>query len=214
VYTDCLLFSESIVSQTAWWIFLPACIGMNFFPGPNNLVALVHGTETDAWRASLAGLARLPVMILMLMLLAVGLEVLLATSAAAFQWIRLVGALYLLWMAWRAFTAHVRVGSASGERVSLWRMARTEALIAGTNPKLILIFYAFFPQFVNPSAPIAPQIVVMGGTFLLIEIAAIALYAYGGQWLARLLSDEQGARWVSRITGVALASAACLIILP
>ena len=58
---------------------------MNFFPGPNNLVALVHGTETDAWRASLAGLARLPVMILMLMLLAVGLEVLLATSAAAFR---------------------------------------------------------------------------------------------------------------------------------
>ena len=67
---------------------------------------------------------------------------------------------------------------------------------------------------VNPSAPIAPQIVVMGGTFLLIEIAAIALYAYGGQWLARLLSDEQGARWVSRINGIALASAACLIILP
>lgn len=214
MYTECLYRSEFSVSQTAWWIFLPACIGMNFFPGPNNLVALVHGTESTALRASLAGLARLPVMIVMLVLLAVGLEALLAASADAFQWIRGIGAAYLLWMAYRAFTARVRLRHQDDGGQSLWQMARTEALIAGTNPKLILIFYAFFPQFVNPDDPVVPQIIVMGGTFLLIEIAAIALYAYGGQWLARLLSDEGGARWVSRLTGIALASAACLIVIP
>ena len=64
------------MSAAQWWIFLPACIGMNFFPGPNNLLALVHGVRTDAKYATVAGLARLPVMVVMLVLLAVGLEVL------------------------------------------------------------------------------------------------------------------------------------------
>ena len=45
------------MSAAQWWIFLPACIGMNFFPGPNNLLALVHGVRTDARHATLAGLA-------------------------------------------------------------------------------------------------------------------------------------------------------------
>ena len=54
------------MSAAQWWIFLPACIGMNFFPGPNNLVALVHGIRTNARRATVAGLARLPVMVVML----------------------------------------------------------------------------------------------------------------------------------------------------
>ena len=58
----------------AWLIFVPACIGMNFFPGPNNMLALVNGTQSSAWRASVAGLARLPVMVVMLVLLAFGLD--------------------------------------------------------------------------------------------------------------------------------------------
>jgi len=202
------------VSEAAWWIFLPACIGMNFFPGPNNLVALVHATESNAARAAFAGMARLPVMVLMLVLLAAGLEALLAASEQAFQWIRVIGALYLLWMAWQTVRSRVRLSAEPRAAKSIWQMARAESLIAGTNPKLILIFYAFFPQFVNPSDPVVPQIAIMGVTFLVIEIAAIALYAYGGQWLSQVLSDGAGSRWIARITGAALASAACLMILP
>lgn len=84
------------MNAAQWWIFLPACIGMNFFPGPNNLLALVHGTRTNARQATLAGLARLPAMVVMLVLLAVGLEALLAVSAQAFHWLRVIGAAYLL----------------------------------------------------------------------------------------------------------------------
>ena len=80
------------MNAAQWWIFLPACVGMNFFPGPNNLLALVHGTRTTAQNATIAGLARLPVMVVMLVLLALGLEALLALSANAFQWLRIVGA--------------------------------------------------------------------------------------------------------------------------
>ena len=179
------------MNAAQWWIFLPACIGMNFFPGPNNLLALVHGTRTTARHATLAGLARLPAMVVMLILLALGLEALLALSADAFQWLRLVGAAYLLWMAWQALHAIVETEFAMELNKTIWMMARSEALVAFTNPKLILIFYAFFPQFIDPFDAIAPQVTVMGSTFLLIEIAAIGLYAFGGRWLQTRLEDGE-----------------------
>ena len=202
------------MSAAQWWIFLPACIGMNFFPGPNNLLALVHGVRTDARYATVAGLARLPVMVVMLVLLAVGLEALLALSASAFQWLRVVGAGYLLWMAWQSITVVVPTRFDLEARKTLWLMARSEAVVAFTNPKLILIFYAFFPQFIDPGKPVVPQVIVMGGTFILIEIAAIGLYAFGGRWLQERFHDGQGSKWLSRFTAVALTAAAGLILVP
>ena len=202
------------MSAAQWWIFLPACIGMNFFPGPNNLLALVHGVRTDARYATVAGLARLPVMVVMLVMLAVGLEALLALSASAFQWLRGVGAGYLLWMAWQSITVVVPTRLDLEARKTLWLMARSEALVAFTNPKLILIFYAFFPQFIDPVKPVIPQIIVMGGTFILIEIGAIGLYAFGGRWLQERFEDGQSSRWLSRFTAVALTAAAGLILVP
>ena len=202
------------MSAAQWWIFLPACIGMNFFPGPNNLLALVHGVRTDARHATVAGLARLPVMVVMLVLLAAGLEALLALSASAFQWLRVVGAGYLLWMAWQSLNVVVPTAFDLEVRKTLWLMARSEALVAFTNPKLILIFYAFFPQFIDPVKPVMPQIIVMGGTFILIEIGAIGLYAFGGRWLQERFEDGQSSRWLSRFTAVALTAAAGLILVP
>ena len=202
------------MSAAQWWIFLPACIGMNFFPGPNNLLALVHGVRTDARHATVAGLARLPVMVVMLFLLAAGLEALLALSASAFQWLRVVGAGYLLWMAWQSLNVVVPTRFDLEVRKTLWLMARSEALVAFTNPKLILIFYAFFPQFIDPVKPVMPQIIVMGGTFILIEIGAIGLYAFGGRWLQERFEDGQSSRWLSRFTAVALTAAAGLILVP
>ena len=202
------------MSAAQWWIFLPACIGMNFFPGPNNLLALVHGVRTDARYATVAGLARLPVMVVMLVLLAAGLEALLALSASAFQWLRVVGAGYLLWMAWQSLNVVVPTRFDLEVRKTLWLMARSEALVAFTNPKLILIFYAFFPQFIDPVKPVMPQIIVMGGTFILIEIGAIGLYAFGGRWLQERFEDGQSSRWLSRFTAVALTAAAGLILVP
>lgn len=202
------------MSAAEWWIFLPACIGMNFFPGPNNLLALVHGTRTSARMAIVAGMARLPMMVLMLLLLGYGLEALLALSADAFQWLRYGGAAYLIWMAYRSLLLRVDLAGVVEQRTALWGMARSEALVAITNPKLILIFYAFFPQFINPALPVWPQVTLMGGTFILIEVAAIALYAVGGFWLQAWLKDTENTRWLARFTALALVAAAALILLP
>lgn len=202
------------MNEAQWWVFLPACIGMNFFPGPNNLIALVHGTREGIARSSLAGLARLPVMVIMLILLAVGLEALLAMSENAFYIMRFAGAAYLLYMAWQTLSARVNFSAIDGRQNGIWQMAKAEALIASTNPKLILIFTAFFPQFIEPSAEVAPKVAIMGGTFILIEVAAIVAYASGGKGLQRLLSKDDNAKWLARATALALTAAAGLILIP
>lgn len=202
------------MTEAQWWIFLPACIGMNFFPGPNNLIALIHGTRTSILSASIAGLARLPVMVVMLVLLAVGLEALLALSPDAFFFMKLIGSGYLLYMAYQALRTQVSINSVEANETSLWSMARSEAIVASTNPKLILIFTAFFPQFMDPTDNIPAQVTVMGGTFIIIEIGAIAAYASGGRWLQRILADQSNTKWLARFTATALTAAACLILLP
>jgi len=202
------------MNEAQWWVFLPACIGMNFFPGPNNLIALVHGTRVGITASSIAGLARLPVMVIMLVLLAIGLEALLAMSENAFYMMRFAGAAYLLYMAWQTLSARVNFSGVDGNQSSMWAMVKAEALIASTNPKLILIFTAFFPQFIQPAEPVAPQVAVMGGTFILIEIAAIVAYASGGKGLQRMLSKDDNAKWLARFTALALAAAAGLILIP
>lgn len=202
------------MNEAQWWVFLPACIGMNFFPGPNNLIALVHGTRVGITASSIAGLARLPVMVIMLVLLAIGLEALLAMSENAFYMMRFAGAAYLLYMAWQTLSARVSFSSVDGNQSTMWAMVKAEALIASTNPKLILIFTAFFPQFIQPTEPVAPQVAVMGGTFILIEIAAIVAYASGGKGLQRMLTRGDNAKWLARFTALALTAAAGLILLP
>ena len=117
-------------------------------------------------------------------------------------------------MAWQALHVVVSTRFDLEVRKTLWLMARSEALVAFTNPKLILIFYAFFPQFIDPVEPVVPQIIMMGSTFVLIEIAAIGLYAFGGRWLQERFEDGQSARCLSRFTAAALTAAAGLILVP
>ena len=201
------------MSWQAWLIFVPACIGMNFFPGPNNMLALVNGTQSSAVRATLAGLARLPVMMVMILLLAMGLEWLMTQGAQVLDWIRYIGAAYLVWMGWGAWrSARDKIEFAQVTDLSIRAMAVREAIVASTNPKLFLIFGAFFPQFIVAGQDPSTQIFLMGFTFILIEVAAIAAYAFGGNALKRWLDGDKGGRVLKRGTGVALWSAAGLVL--
>ena len=197
------------MSWQAWLIFVPACIGMNFFPGPNNMLALVNATQAGSSKAIVAGLARLPIMVIMLILLAAGLEVLMEKSADMLTWIRWIGAGYLVWMGWQAWrSANVAIELEQVQDLSLRAMAIREGVVASTNPKLILIFTAFFPQFLVVDQDPIGQIFWMGLTFILIEVGAIAAYAGGGHGLRSWLDGDNGNRILKRGTGVALWGAA------
>jgi threonine/homoserine/homoserine lactone efflux protein len=193
------------MSLTAWLLFLPACFAINMAPGPNNLlsinVAARHGFAT----ALMAGTGRLVAFALMLLLAATGLAVVLHASAVFFLGIKLAGAAYLLWLAiqlWRSDATPL--AAMRDENTSLARIARQECLVAAGNPKAILVFTAFLPQFVDVAKPVLPQFAVLGASFLVLECVAIALYAYAGMHLGRWLTRADVRRAFNRVCGVFL----------
>lgn len=82
----------------------------------------------------------------------------------------------------------------------LRRLAKQEFLVAAGNPKGILIFTAFFPQFVDPSA-YAESFTVLGVTFLSLELIAISVYAAIGMRLGKYTNNSKGFRWFNRASG-------------
>jgi threonine/homoserine/homoserine lactone efflux protein len=84
---------------------------------------------------------------------------------------------------------------------------RREFLIAISNPKAILIFTAFFPQFLDRSQEPGSQLLVMGATFLVLEAVALGLYALAGAGAGRFLSSPRGQKLLNRLSGGALMAA-------
>jgi threonine/homoserine/homoserine lactone efflux protein len=90
-------------------------------------------------------------------------------------------------------------------------LARQEFWVAAGNPKAILIFTAFLPQFVVPGQPITPQFALLGAMFLLLEWVAICVYAYMGLHMRRWFADPRGKRIFNRCCAGLLSAAAVLL---
>ena len=124
------------------------------------------------------------------MLAALGLSALLAASATAFLVLKLVGGLYLLWLAVDA----IRHGSAlnvrreAGTQVSVWRTFVLGVGVNLTNPKVVLFFVTFLPQFVSAGDPYAAQkLVFFGLYFVLFNLPLCALMVLGADRVLALL---------------------------
>lgn len=193
---------------TALLLFLPACFALNMAPGPNNLLSISNATRHGFRTACLAGIGRLLAFLGMLTLASTGLAVVLHTSELLFYAIKLAGAAYLLYLAVQLWRADPTPGADNAPHAaSLWALARQEFLVAVGNPKAILIFTAFLPQFVNPAEPITPQFAVLGATFLVLEWIAIATYSYMGLHLRHWFATARGKRIFNRSCAALLASA-------
>jgi threonine/homoserine/homoserine lactone efflux protein len=192
-----------------YWLFLPACFALNMAFGPNNVLSLANGARDGVRYAVFAAFGRLLAFAAMILISGLGLGALLSASETLFTMLKYGGAAYLVWLGIKLFrSAPVGLsGSANGVQTrvqppvdTLRRLAKQEFLVAVGNPKAILIFTAFFPQFVDRSA-YASSFVMLGATFLLLELVAIAIYAAIGARLGTFANNAQGFRWFNRASG-------------
>ena len=186
-------------------IFIPASFALNLFPGPSNLLSMNNGVRFGFFQSLIAGLGRLLAFILMIGLAAVGLSAILTTSEVAFYVIKFFGAFYLIYLGVKTWRSPVseknRLQSIEPKRTRLSELARQEFLVAIGNPKAILIFTAFFPQFIISEQPAIFQFAVMGGVFLLLEVIAISIYAISGRELGSIIQSTPGQRLFNRFSG-------------
>jgi threonine/homoserine/homoserine lactone efflux protein len=155
-----------------------ACFVLFITPGPDMSLFLAK-TVSGGRRAGMAAmLGAFTGCLVHTMLAALGLSALLAASATAFFVLKVVGGFYLLWLAIDA----VRHGSALNVRsdalaeLSVWRTFLVGVGVNLTNPKVVLFFVTFLPQFVTPSDPYAAQkLLFFGLYFTIINLPLCAL---------------------------------------
>jgi len=194
-----------------WLIYLLSAIGLSLSPGPNGLLALTHGA-LHGWRKALytiIGGALGFVTIIALSMFGIG--ALLKTSLVWLTVMKCVGGAYLVWLGiqvWRSppIGIHVRAPVEFRAGRSLFQQGALSAL---TNPKGILFFAAFLPQFIDPTRSLFVQFLIMAATFAATEIATelfIASMAHRiSPWLRRV-----GRRFNQVCGGVFIAIGAAL----
>jgi homoserine/homoserine lactone efflux protein len=181
-----------IMNFNTWLIYLLAAIGLSLSPGPNGLLALTHGALHGRRKALYTIFGGAFGFVAVIALSMFGIGALLKASLVWLTVMKWVGGAYLVWLGiqvWRSPPIGIEV-SGSAEPRAGWSLFRQGALSALTNPKGVLFFTAFLPQFIDPTRSLFVQFLVMAGTFALIEIATeifIASMAHRiSTWLRRV----------------------------
>ncbi len=187
-----------------WLIYLVAAVGLSLTPGPNGLLSLTHGV-CYGFRPTIYTVlgGALGFFILIAASLA-GMGALLAASERAFTIAKWIGAAYLVYLGiriWRAPASIIEVDAQveGVRRAKPLRMFNQGFLVAVSNPKALIFFAAFLPQFMVPGAPFALQLAIFGGTFVIVEIVYELLLAGMAQRIAPWLTRH--GRWFNRAAG-------------
>ena len=141
-----------------------------------------------------------------------GAGALLAASATAFTAVKVMGALYLIWLGLRLALSEPSAPQAGALPANGRGAFRDGFLVTLLNPKGILFFVAFVPQFIAPDRPYAAQAAVFVLTFTALGMLNGAAYAYGADALRRVVASRTVLRWMNRAGGavIALAGVAAL----
>jgi len=194
-----------------WLIYLLAATGLSLSPGPNGLLALTHGALHGRRKALYTIFGGALGFIAVIGLPLFGIGALLQASVVWLNVMKWVGGAYLVWLGiqvWRSPPIGIEVRGSAESRPG-WSLFRQGALSALTNPKGLLFFVAFLPQFIDPDRSLFVQFVVMAGTFAAIEIVTelfIASMAHRiSPWLRRV-----GRRFNHACGGIFIAIGAAL----
>ncbi len=200
------------MSLELWVAFTVASIVLLSIPGPTVMLvisyALGSGRATGWFTVPGVTLGDFTAMTLSLL----GAGAVLAASATLFTILKLAGAAYLVWLGIQLWRAEPSVGTmttavkARSGRSMFWNAYVVTAL----NPKSIVFFIAFLPQFVDPTRPVLAQFVIMEATFLALAALNVAIWAVlAGELRARFRSPSV-LRAVNRIGGSCLIGAGAL----
>jgi len=162
-----------------WLLYLLASIGLSLTPGPNSLLALTHGALYGARRTLFTIIGGVFGFSALIALAMFGLTALLQASASVLTVLKWVGGAYLLWLGiqlWRSPALQLEVNTRAA-RLSNAAMFRQGLLSAMANPKVLLFYGAFLPQFIDPQRGLFLQFVIMAATFASVEFLVEYLLA-------------------------------------
>ena len=172
--------------------FLAAALLITATPGPDNLMVLGMGISKGRQRGIVFGLGCAFGCLSHTLLAVVGVSALIAASPAAFTLLKVAGGLYLVWLGYNALRSSgaVKIDTVKSSEESLTRLFFKGCFANAINPKVVLFFLSFLPQFVVAAhGHVGAQLAALGLTFTLQAAVLFGLLGYFsgaiGQWLSK-----------------------------
>lgn len=196
--------------ETAATFFL-ASVVLALVPGPDNIFVLTQSALQGRVAGLIVTIGLCTGLIVHTTAVALGIAVIFQASATAFTALKLVGAGYLLYLAWQAFRAAARkIQTNRSEGLSSKHLYFRGIVMNITNPKVSIFFLAFLPQFADPArGQLTYQLMGLGGLFIiatLLVFGSIALLAgLVGEWLNRSPHTQRVMNWIAGTVFAALA---------
>ena len=180
--------------------YVLACIVIILVPGPTVTLIIANSIRHGA-RAGLANVAGTQAgLAVMIAIVGIGLNTLISGMGHWFEWVRLIGAAYLIWMGVQMFRAKGTLNADGTARKPRGGFFLQGLAVALSNPKTLVFFGAFFPQFIAPQGNYTLQIIVMGLTAMIFAAVSDSTYALAASRAGRLLSASR-IKLMSRISG-------------
>jgi threonine/homoserine/homoserine lactone efflux protein len=189
------------MSLQLYLAFVAACLALALLPGPIVTLLIANGLRHGT-RAALINIAGVQLgLTIVIGIVAIGLTTLMASLGYWFDWVRFAGAAYLVWLGIKLIRTPVEGVEADAPppppRGGFFLQG---LLVSLSNPKLLLFFGAFIPQFMDMSRDHASQVTLLGVTFMVIAGITDGLYALlAGR--ARSFFSARRTRLMSRISG-------------
>lgn len=179
------------MTLNTWLIYLLACVGLSLSPGPNGLLALTHGALYGQRRTLFTITGGVLGFTAIIALSIFGIGALIQASVHWLVALKWAGGAYLVWLGihvWRSPPVALQTQTHRPPARS-WHLLRQGALSATTNPKALLFFTAFLPQFMDTRHGLWLQFAILAGTFAATELLTEFLLASAAQrispWLTR-----------------------------
>jgi len=183
--------------------YVLACVVITIVPGPT-VTVIVANSLTHGSRAGLLNVAGTQIGLgLMMATLVVGLSTIIATMGWWFDWLRLAGAAYLIWMGCKLLFTRISIEDAKAPQAPRGGFVLQGLLVILSNPKGLLWFGAFIPQFIDPKGNYVGQIILLGLTAMAVALVSDGAYAVLVGRAGSALSKRR-VQLVSRIGGVFL----------
>lgn len=180
--------------------YLLACLIIILVPGPTVTLIIANSIRHGA-RAGLANVVGTQAgLTIMIAIVGVGLTSLMEGIGHWFEWVRLLGAAYLIWIGVRMFRSKGVLNPDGTARRPRGGFFLQGLVVALSNPKTLIFFGAFFLQFIDPAGNHAVQITIMGATAMVCAAVSDSAYARAAGRAGRLLSARR-VKLLSRISG-------------
>jgi len=196
---------------------LGASIIISFTPGAGAINTMTNAMRLG-FRGAIWGIIGQQIALLIhVIIVAAGVGLLVASSPAIFAAVRYAGAAYLVYLGVRMILSKPDVSSESTSQTRVsgrWAMVRRGILVNLLNPKAIVFFLAFTPQFIQPGQPLAPQYAIYIGTIIAVDILVMwFFFAATARSFQRFTTTVRGAKILNLVFGTLFIFVAALLLL-